>query len=95
MICRSKSNLGHVGSKTRSLGQTTENSVVHSRGQSFDAKFMKFCQTFNPHNFRSYSKLGHVWSKPRSLRQILLKKKCVFCRGHSYGSTVRVTLSEY
>ena len=41
--------LGHVGSKTRSLGPILEKLLVHSRGHSFDAKFMKRCQNVNPY----------------------------------------------
>ena len=49
-ISRSSSKLGHVGSKTRSLGQILEKPCVHSRGHSFDPKFMKVCQNVNHHN---------------------------------------------
>ena len=38
---RTRSQLGHVGSKTRSLGQIFEKPIVHSRGHSFDPNFMK------------------------------------------------------
>ena len=33
--------LGHVGSKTRSLGQILEKPSVPSRGHSFDLKFLE------------------------------------------------------
>ena len=46
---RSFSKLGHVGSKTWSLGQIKRILCVHSRGHSFDRKFMKLCQKVNPH----------------------------------------------
>ena len=49
-ISRSNLKLGHVGSKTRSLGQILEKPCVHSRGHSFDHKFMKVCQNVNHHN---------------------------------------------
>ena len=39
--------LGHVRSKTRSLGQILEKPSVPSRGHSFDLKFMKLCQNVN------------------------------------------------
>ena len=42
--------LGHVGSKTRSLGQILEKPCVHSRGHRFDHKFIKPCQNVNHHN---------------------------------------------
>ena len=41
IISRSSSKLGHVGSKTRSLGQILEKHCVHSKRHSFDPKFMK------------------------------------------------------
>ena len=41
---RSNLKLGHFGSKTRMLGQILEKPCVHSRGHSFDPKFMKLCQ---------------------------------------------------
>ena len=47
---RSSSKMGHVGSKTRSLGQIIEKPCVHSRGHSFDHKLMKICQNVNHHN---------------------------------------------
>ena len=41
--------MGHVGSKTRSLGQFLEKSCVLFRRHSFDPVFMKLCQ--NDFNF--------------------------------------------
>ena len=45
--------MGHVGSKTRSLGQFLEKSCVLSSRHSFDPVFMKLCQndfsTLNKH----------------------------------------------
>ena len=82
---RSSSKLGHVGSKTRSLGQILEKPCVHSRGHSFDHKFMKVCQNVIIIISRLNLKLGHVGSKTRSLGQIL-KKRCVHSRGHSFDS---------
>ena len=45
--------MGHVGSKTRSLGQFLEKPCVLSRRHSFDPVFMKLCQndflTLNKH----------------------------------------------
>ena len=58
---RSSSKLGHVGSKTKLLGQILEiKTFVHSRGHSFDPKLMKLCQNVNSHKSRSSSKLSHV-----------------------------------
>ena len=50
IISRSGLKLGHVGSETRSLGQIFEKPCVHSRGHSFNPKFIKLCQTVNHHN---------------------------------------------
>ena len=50
IISRSNEKLGHVGSKTRSLGQILEKPCVHSRGHSFNSKFMKHYQNVNDYN---------------------------------------------
>ena len=50
IISKSSSKLGHVGSKTRLLGQILEKHCVHSRGHSFDPKFMKLYQNVNDHD---------------------------------------------
>ena len=42
--------LGHVGSKTRSLGQILEKPFVHSKVDSFVLNVMKLCQNVNHHN---------------------------------------------
>ena len=79
IISRSGSKLGHVGSKTRLLGQISEKACVHSRGHSFDLKFTKLKILI----FRSSLKLGHVGSKTRSLDQIL-EIPCVHSKRHSF-----------
>ena len=76
IIYRIVSKLGHVGSKTRSLGQILERPCVHSRGQSFDSKFINFIRMLMIIISKSNSKMGHVGSKTRSLGQIL-EKPCV------------------
>ena len=73
IISRSSLKLGHVGLKTRSLGQILEKPCVHSKRHSFDPKFMKLWQIVNRHISRSGLKLGHVRSKIRLLGQILEK----------------------
>ena len=50
MMSRSSLKLGHVGSKTRLLGQILGKPCVHSRGHSFDSKLMKLYQNVNDHN---------------------------------------------
>ena len=73
IISRSSSKLGHVGSKTRSLGQILEKTSVHSRGHSFDLKFTYFfIRMLMIIISRSALKLGHVGFKTRSnLRKTL------------------------
>ena len=82
-MSRSSSKLGHVGSKTRSLGQILEKPCVHSRGYRFDHKFMNYVRMLIIIVSRSSSKLDHVGSKTRSLGQIL-EKPCVHSRGHRF-----------
>ena len=43
-ISRSSSNMGHVGSKTRSVGQIMEKPCEHSRGHIFGPIFIKLAQ---------------------------------------------------
>ena len=43
-ISRPSSNMGHVGSKTRSPGQILGHSCLHSRGHICDPILMKLCQ---------------------------------------------------
>ena len=47
MKSRSSSNLGHVGSKTRSLGQIVDKSCDHNRGFIFAPIFIKFIQNLH------------------------------------------------
>ena len=50
IMSRSGLKLGHVGSKTRSLGKILEKPCVHSTGHSFDLKFTKLYQNVNDYN---------------------------------------------
>ena len=50
IISRSNWKLGQVESKIRLLGQILEKPSVHSRGHSFNPKFMKLCQNVNHNN---------------------------------------------
>ena len=43
-ISRSSSDMGHVGSKTRSVGQIIEKRGEHSRGHSFGPIIIKLAQ---------------------------------------------------
>ena len=71
IIPKSNLKLGHVGSKTRSLGQTLDKPCVHSRGHRLEQKSMKLCQTVKFHKSKSSSKLSHVGSKTWSLGQMM------------------------
>ena len=83
IMSRSNSKLGHVESKTRSLGQILEKPCVHSRWYSFDSKFMKLYHNVNDYHIKSSSKLGYVGLKTRSLGQIL--EKCfVHYKRHNF-----------
>ena len=87
IMSRSDLKLGHVGPKTRSLGQILKKPRVHSKRHSFDPKFMNLCQILIIMLIiiisRSGLKLGHVRSKTRSLSQILEKASVPF-KGHSF-----------
>ena len=64
MKSRSSLKIGHVRSKPRSLGQIIEKKAcVHSKGLSFDPKFMKLCQNVDPIKSSSGLQLGHAGSK--------------------------------
>ena len=58
-MSRSGLKLGHVGSKTRSLGQILEKTCVYSRGQSFDSKVLKLIRMLMIKISRSSLKLGY------------------------------------
>ena len=62
-MSRSVLKVGHVGSKTRSLGQILEKPCVHSRGPRFDHKFMKICQNVNHCNVYVKFETGSCWVK--------------------------------
>ena len=62
IISRSRSKLGHVGSETRSLGQIIEKRCVHSRGHSFDSKFMKLYQNAIDRSIRVKFETGSCYT---------------------------------
>ena len=87
VLIKSWTNLkfGHVGSKTRSLGQTLEKPCVCSRGHIFSPILIKLSQNVClDKKLRTSSKSGHVGSKTRSLGQ-MLEKPCVRCRCHIFS----------
>ena len=86
MKSRAKLKMGHVGSKTRSLGQLLENPCVCFRGHIFSSILMKLGRMFALMKSQMSLKLGHVWSKTRLLGPIL-EKPCVRCRGHIFSPT--------
>ena len=75
-MSRSSSKLGHVGSKTRSLGQILEKPSVHSEGTVLIQSSRNCIRMLLIIISRSSLKPGHVWSKTRSLGQILEKTLC-------------------
>ena len=59
VLSRSQFNLGHVGSKTRSVGQIEEKSYFHSRCHIFDPVSMKFGQNgFIPPKTKFWGYIG-------------------------------------
>ena len=62
--------MGHVGSKTRSLGQISEKPCVRFRGYIFSPIIMKL-RMFVLMKSWTNLKMGHVGSKTRSPGQIL------------------------
>ena len=75
--------MGHVWSKTRSLGQILEKYCVHSVGQIFQSDYHENWSECLMKS-RTSSKMGHVGSKTRSLGQIL-EKPCVCYRAHIFS----------
>ena len=58
MKSRSSSNMGHVGSKTRSVGQIKEKPCEHSRGHSFGPIFIKLAPNDHLDNISSKFEYG-------------------------------------
>ena len=86
MISRSDSNMGHVRSKTRSVGQISLKPCSPSRGHSYASILMKLYQNvcLDDSTSNDSSNMDHVGSKTRSLGQISLKP-CSPSRGHSFA----------
>ena len=81
IISRSGLKLGHVGSKTRLLGQISEKPCEHFTVLIQSSQ--NFIRMLRIIIFRSSLKLGHVGSKNRSLDQIL-EIPCVHSKRHSF-----------
>ena len=83
-MSRSSSKLGHVGSKTRSLGQILEKPFLYTlEGTVLIQSLRNFIRMLMIIISRSSLKLGHVGYKTRSLGQIL-EKPCVHSERHSF-----------
>ena len=78
---RTSVKIGHVGSKTRSLGQILELPCVLSRGHNFSPIIMKLRQNVCLDEILDKCENGHVGSKTWSLGQ-MLEKPCVGSSGH-------------
>ena len=79
-ISRPSSNMGNVGSKTRSPGQILGNSCLHSRGYICDLILMKLCQNVCLDNILAKFEYGSCQAKTRSPNQIL-ENYCLHSRG--------------
>ena len=79
--------MGHVRSKTRSLGEISEKPYVHSRGHIFSPIVMKLGQNVCFGEISDRFENGSCWVKTRSLVQIL-EKPCVCSRSHIFSSIV-------
>ena len=73
--------MGHVGPKTKSLGQILEKPCVYCRGHIFSLIIINSGQNVCLDESRMSLKMGHVESTTRSPSQIL-EKPCVGSKGH-------------
>ena len=85
IIFRTSSNLGKVGSKSRSLGQIFVKYCYHTRGYTFDPIFIKLAQSANIDTISD--KFKYAWGrvKSRSRDQIFIKS-CYHYRGHNFDT---------
>ena len=79
--------MGHVRSKTRSVGKILEKPWVCSRGHIFSPIIMKLGQNVCLDESQMSLKMGHVGLKTRSLCQIL-QKPYVRSRGHIFSPII-------
>jgi len=80
-ISMSSSNMGYVGSKTRSPGQILGHSCLHHRGHMCYPILIKLCQNVFLTISKPSSNMGYVRSETRSPGQIL-GNSCLHPRGH-------------
>ena len=64
--------MGHVGTKTRSVGQIIKNPCENSRGHSFGPNIIKFAQNDHLDNISVMFKNGSCQVKTRSVGQIIV-----------------------
>ena len=81
--------MGHVGSKTRSMGQILKKPRVRSRGNIFSPIIMKLLTMFVLMKSRTSLKIGHVWSNEScqvktTVIRSNIKKHCVRFRGNIF-----------
>ena len=79
--------MGHVMSKSRSLGQISEKPYVNARGQIFRPIIMKRGQNVCLDEISDRFENGSCWVKTRSLVQIL-EKPYVCSRSHILGPII-------
>ena len=79
--------MGHVRSKTRSLGQISEKPYVHPRGHIFCSIIMKRGQNVCLDEISDSFENGPCWVKTRSLGQSL-EKHCVCSRSHIFNPII-------
>ena len=79
--------MGHVGTKTRSLGQILEKPFVRSRGHIFNQIIINLVRIFVLMKSGMNLKMGHVRSKTRSLGHIL-EKQYICSMGHIFSLTI-------
>ena len=92
MKSRTSSKMGHVRSKTRSLGQILEKPYVCSRGHIYSPIIMKLCQNVCFDEFSNEFENRSCRIRTRTLGQIL-EKPCVPSRGHIF-SLIIMTLCQ-
>ena len=73
--------MGHVGSKTRSVGQIKEKPCEHSRGHSFCPIFIKLATNDHLDNISVKFEYGSCQVKTRSVGQ-MIEKSCEHNTGH-------------
>ena len=85
-ISQSSSNIVHVGTKKRSVGQIIKH-CEHSRGHSFGPIFIKLAQNDHLDNISVKFDYGSCQVKKRSVGQ-LIEKPCEHSRGLSFGPII-------